>query len=422
MSQPWTAAEKRMLFRFSLYGFLKNQRYFEAFLVLAFMDKGLSFFAIGLLVGFGNLCANLLEIPSGALADLYGRRGSMVLSFAAYAIAFILLALGNTLLPLFPAMLFYGVGEAFRTGTHKSMIFNWLKAHGRESERVQVYGYTRSWSKKGSALSALIAAGLVFLLQDFDIVFWLSVPPCLLNIINFLGYPAVVEEHGSKREAGKSVFAHVLRTARDTWRHPMQRRLLLESMGFEGVFKVSKDYLQPVLQQTAIALPLFLALDDTRRTALLVGLVYAILFLLSSTASRNAHTLVSWKNNSEERAARFLWHVSLAVYGCLLAGLLLQWYAVVVPAFVAVYLIQNLWRPALVSRLDACSDAASAATTLSIESQARTLVAMIAAPLLGLAVDHTGLWPVGLLGVLAAATVLSLSRGVMRDGRTEGCS
>jgi hypothetical protein len=31
-----------MLFRFSLYGFLKNQQYYDPFLILAFLDKGLS--------------------------------------------------------------------------------------------------------------------------------------------------------------------------------------------------------------------------------------------------------------------------------------------------------------------------------------------------------------------------------------------
>ena len=41
-----------MLFRFSLYGFLKNQRYYDAFLILAFREKGLTFFQIGLLIGF----------------------------------------------------------------------------------------------------------------------------------------------------------------------------------------------------------------------------------------------------------------------------------------------------------------------------------------------------------------------------------
>ena len=63
-----------MLRRFSLYSFLKNQKYYEPFLFLAFIDKGLSFFEIGTLIGFRSICINLMEVPSGALADLYGRR------------------------------------------------------------------------------------------------------------------------------------------------------------------------------------------------------------------------------------------------------------------------------------------------------------------------------------------------------------
>ncbi len=70
-----------MIGRFSLYGFLKNQRYFEPFIILFFLDKGLSFTQIGLLVGFRELAINLMEIPSGAIADLFGRRRSMILSF-----------------------------------------------------------------------------------------------------------------------------------------------------------------------------------------------------------------------------------------------------------------------------------------------------------------------------------------------------
>ncbi|MBT7298324.1 MAG: MFS transporter, partial [Victivallales bacterium] len=60
-----------MLFRFCLYGFLKNQQYYEPFLILVFREKGLSFLQIGLLVGFREICLNLFEIPSGAVADLY---------------------------------------------------------------------------------------------------------------------------------------------------------------------------------------------------------------------------------------------------------------------------------------------------------------------------------------------------------------
>ena len=96
-----------MLFRFSLYGFLKNQRYFEPFLVLAFLEKGLGFFEIGLLVAFRELLVHLLEIPSGAIADVWGRRRSLILSFSAYIVSFLLFGAVDSLAALFVAMAFF---------------------------------------------------------------------------------------------------------------------------------------------------------------------------------------------------------------------------------------------------------------------------------------------------------------------------
>ena len=147
-----------MLFRFSFYGFLKNQRYFEPFLILVFLEKGLSFFQIGLLIAFREVAVNLLEIPSGAVADVCGRRRAMILSFTAYIASFLVFGMAQHLPLLFVAMLFFAVGEAFRTGTHKAMIFTWLRLQDRADERTKVYGYTRSWSKYGSALSVVLAS------------------------------------------------------------------------------------------------------------------------------------------------------------------------------------------------------------------------------------------------------------------------
>ena len=409
--EDWSQDERRMRFRFSLYGFLKNQRYFEPFWILAFVAKDLSFFEIGLLVGFRSLCINLLEVPSGAVADLFGRRASMILSFLAYIVAFSLFAMADHLPLLFVGMLFMGVGEAFRSGTHKAMIFAWLESVGRESERVEVYGYTRSWSKMGSALSALLAAALVFAMNDYSAVFWLSALPCVLNIINFLRYPPCVE--GSfQRDKDEGILALLWRGARTVWNDHRQRRLVTEAMGFEGVFAAGKDYLQPLLQQSAVALPLLVSLADTQRTALFTGLVYAILFFFSGVASRHAHSVVAWKKD-EDAAARFLWWCVLGCYGTLFVALYVGWYPVAIGSFVGIYLIQNLWRPALVSRLNAVSDSDLSATTLSIESQARSVTTLVVAPLLGWCIDWAGLWPVGALGLVTATLVLSLTRSRM---------
>ena len=95
-----------MLFRFSIYGLLKNQRYYEPFLILALREKGLSFFQIGILIGFREICINLFEVPSGTVADLYGRRLAMICSFSVYIVSFLLFGWSQSLTLLYGAMLF----------------------------------------------------------------------------------------------------------------------------------------------------------------------------------------------------------------------------------------------------------------------------------------------------------------------------
>ena len=78
-----------MIYRFSLYGFLKNLRLFEPFIILLFREDGLSFLQIGLLYSIRDIATNILEIPSGIYADAFGRRKSMLFSFSAYIVSFI---------------------------------------------------------------------------------------------------------------------------------------------------------------------------------------------------------------------------------------------------------------------------------------------------------------------------------------------
>ena len=247
-----------MLFRFSLYGFLKNQRYFEPFLLLAFLDKGLTFFAIGLLLGFREVCINLLEIPTGAVADVAGRRRAMICSHVAYVISFLTFGFTHSVPALFLAMFVFSVGEAFRTGTHKAIIFDWLKHQGRQEEKTKVYGFTRSWSQVGSAVAVLIAAGFVVALEEYSAIFWLSAIPAGLNVVNFLTYPKYLDGQLNRPRSRQAVVAAVWTGTRQCLVNRPLRRLLCESMGFEGLYKSSKDYLQPIVQQTVMALPVLL--------------------------------------------------------------------------------------------------------------------------------------------------------------------
>jgi MFS family permease len=433
-----------MLFQFSLYGFLKNQRYFEPFLqlfLLAFF-KG-SFFKWGLLIGYRQVLVNVFEVPSGAVADLYGRRRCMMISFAAYIASFVVfgLAQAGAAWQLFVGMTLFAIGDAFRTGTHKAMIFDYLRHEGRADDKTRYYGTTRSWSKMGSALSVVVAAGLVFLISGvmkgtgasinelsvYRFLFLACLPPYVIQLANFALYPKYLDgTDGQEASIGK-LFTHLFRVGRDSIRVPAMRALLIESMGFEGIYAVAKDYLQPIIKTAAATLPLVWAMKlEMHSVAALILVVYVAQYLLESFSSRRS----DWVRRAlggEEQGARFLWKINLTVFVLIAAGMIVAWgvgggkgsigLVVTILGFMALAALQNFWRPLHIGRFDTAGDAKAGATILSLESQAKNSAGIVLPPLLGWTVDALGAttWlgrgegkflPVALVGVLFAAGVL----------------
>ena len=431
-----------MIVRFCLYGFLKNQRYFEPFLVLVLLDKGLDFLDVGLLVATRELVVNLLEVPSGAVADLWGRRSSLMLAFVAYLVSFGTFHGADSFPWLVLAMALYGVGDAFRSGSHKAILFDWLAAQGRQGEKARVYGLTRSWSQLGSAVSVVIATAIVLGDGSYRRIFLLSMLPYTLALVNFLGYPAEPERGASPSLS--RVAQHLVATFRQCLRVPPLRRLLAESMLQRGAYTLSKDYLQPVVERYALALPLLIpaavvlgaggasgaspeGLDPIQQTALWVGAVSFALYLLASLATRQAHRVEGWVGGPT-RTARALWLANLGLFGVLALGLgplatmtpelpSTVTTLLVIAAFVGVAVVQNLWKPLFLARVDEASDAALGATILSIDSQAKALFMMVAAPTLGWAVDSWGLAAVGCFGVFLALIGLATLGGESRCPR-----
>jgi len=418
-----------LLIRFCLYGFLKNQRYFEAFWVLAFLEMGLSFAMIGLLLGFREVATAILEIPAGLIADLLGRRWSLIAAHVAYIAAFVTFGLTSSVWVLFLAMLAFAIGEAFRSGTHKAIIFAWLKQQGREDEKTHVYGITRSWSKFGSAISVVIGAVCVFVFQDYVAIFWFSVIPTALNIVNFLGYPQECDGRRPNRDGDSGIVKTLRQGVAQCFSKPSLRRPIVESMGFEGMYSSSKDYLQPLVQQMALVLPLFVAFADAQRTAVMITVVYCLFYLLGGIASRYAGPILS-RLGSEASATRWLWSGFIAAFALLLVGTLTPLSGFSIASLLLVAILQNLWRPILIGRVANAADEDSLATVFNVESLAKSLGVAMMASLIGMAITYAPqtyrFVPIAIFGILiglvalaSAGHSLSQQKSLGRESRTE---
>jgi MFS family permease len=378
-------------YKFCAYGFFKNLRFFEPFLLLFFLDKGLSFLQIGTLIAIREITINIFEIPTGILADSLGRRRSMISAFVFYIISFVIFYFSGAYWVFVVAILFYAYGDAFRTGTHKAMIFEYLKINGWENQKVHYYGHTRSWSQTGSAVSAVLAAIIVYKTGNYSAVFLISIVPYVIDLFLMTTYPKILEGERQSIERGgiMSTFRQTIGDFIASFRNPAMLRAILTQSVYSGYYKAVKDYLQPVIKTFALSIPLFLYLENEQRSALMVGLIYSIIYILTAFMARHSGRFAERFSN----AGRAL-NVTMLV-GLLLGGIS-GWFFfgnIYLPAvmfYSGVYLIENLRKPIGITLVADRLDRDVLATALSAESQAETLFAALFAPLIGFVADRWG--------------------------------
>jgi len=384
----------RQFYRFSLYGFLKNLRFFEPFIILIFVDNGLTFFKIGLLYSVRDLANNLLEIPTGVLADAFGRRRTMVMAFVAYIASFFIFYFFADFYIYALAMVLFGLGEACRSGTHKAMILEYLKINDMSDLKVAYYGRTRSASQLGSAVNSLAAAGLLFYTGDYRTMFLATIVPYVLDLINLATYPKILDGELAQLRGG-DIWTQTRATFRDfvgIFGDKSAMQAILNSSGFTAIFKITKDYLQPILESFALALPFLISrnVDDVKRSGVIIGVVYFFIYLLTSYASRSADRfsrrftgLADPINLTFLLGAGFLFVAGLANWGNLALVSIL--------VFMGFYVLQNLRKPMNVSFISDQIEHRVMASGLSVEAQFTTILVAVFAPVIGLLADNFGI-------------------------------
>jgi len=111
-----------------------SEIFFPIAIWLFFYSRFLSFAEIALLSGLCGLAAILLEVPSGAFADIFGRKTAIVLSYILFSISMFGVAASN----IFSAFLFFGLLAAFSnalySGSLEALVYDSLKEQGAEGQ------------------------------------------------------------------------------------------------------------------------------------------------------------------------------------------------------------------------------------------------------------------------------------------------
>ena len=94
--------------------------------------RGFSLVEIGLAETFYHAASLLTEIPSGTLADVYGRKKMLIISTLIHILASAIMILSNGLVLVCLSIALYAVCDSFASGSGDALAFDSLKSVGQE--------------------------------------------------------------------------------------------------------------------------------------------------------------------------------------------------------------------------------------------------------------------------------------------------
>lgn len=167
MDNPVLMAADKNVARFIWFRLFFNTRFYYPILAVLFLDYGLTMRQYAIL-NFAWAAANvLLEVPSGALADIVGRRRLVILAAVLMVaemsiLCFAPVGASALLFLLFLAnRILSGAAEASASGADEALVYEALEAEGRSGEWPRVLERLIRWQSIGFFV-AMIAGGLFY--------------------------------------------------------------------------------------------------------------------------------------------------------------------------------------------------------------------------------------------------------------------
>src|SRR5262245_34563671 len=334
-------------------------------------QRGLSLSQAALIDVTFFVAAALAELPTGIVADRFGRKTSMTAGAALMSLG----VLGWTFAPTLPLiMLAYvamGVGITFLSGAEDAFFYESLQVSGRGDDYTRLLGRVSAIFPGALALGSVVSG----LLAAIDVVlpFLIAGLVLLLTLVIVLTFTEPQAEKKSDGQAQPS-FGQVLRQSlallrtRPTLRYPI---LYLAVVPLAS-FMIESVFVQP--QALALGVPIAG-----------IGVLVMAVQLTNMLGS-------AWSERVRARfgEGRLLYTTPMVVCSSLIVLAALQ----VLPALLLIAVMGFLTavvRPILLSRIqDELSDDIRA-TMLSMQSLTFTIVAAISQPTLGAVADHWGL-------------------------------
>ncbi|MCB9800743.1 MAG: MFS transporter [Pseudomonadales bacterium] len=175
--------------------------WFWAAIWVLFYLRYTNYAGIGLLESVMIITSVVGEIPTGAIADLLGKKKTLMLSFLFGFLGNMLMGLANSFFILASGVMVATIGGVLSSGTNEALIYDSLLTNKEESKYEKVLGNISSIKMLTLAIASIIGGfmykmnpGLPFIalaimkLLALIVSFWLSEPPIDSYVFSWQNY------------------------------------------------------------------------------------------------------------------------------------------------------------------------------------------------------------------------------------------
>ncbi|MBD7911915.1 MULTISPECIES: MFS transporter [Clostridium] len=139
-----------------IYNFLMQLDITSAIWVLYLSFKGMSLVEIGVIESIYHITGLLFELPTGAIADIYGKRFSVILGRVISVISCIFMITSNNMLGFSVAFILSAASGNLNSGAAEALIFDSLKELGEEEKYKKIWGSISFFMSMAQGMAVLI--------------------------------------------------------------------------------------------------------------------------------------------------------------------------------------------------------------------------------------------------------------------------
>lgn len=211
----------------------------EPIIVVYFGIKGLSFAELSFLMAAMFITPVFFEVPTGVIADIFGRKLSVIMSFLFIALVLLVIPFISNIFILTLLFVFWGMSTTLSSGADQAWIVDNLKKNKREDLISEYYVKNRSFSRAAFVFSGLLAAGLILLwanksvnflgtsLIGFDLLWFFESGGFLMAAVILM----FVKEHRiEKMIQAKHLFKHSFLQFKSGFKHSFQNPVIFHLM------------------------------------------------------------------------------------------------------------------------------------------------------------------------------------------------